>query len=108
MPESADVILCDWFSNNACAIFDFIAQRARPELQQAKPERDQPTRGSTFDLQCLRIGFGMSRPPAVRARVGQADLIKNAPNDRINDGSNRTWPAIERGDRWQNNCSRLE
>jgi len=71
MPESADVIFSDRFSNNACAIFYFIAQRARPELQQAEPERDQPTRGSTFDLQCLRIGFGMSRPQRYALGLGK-------------------------------------
>src|SRR5437899_12710791 len=38
---------------------------------------------------------------AVRARDGQADLIKNGPNDRINDDRNGTWPARERGHRWQ-------
>src|SRR2546426_5236655 len=52
--------------------------------------------------------FCHTSSPAVSGRVGQADLIKNAPNDRINDGGNGTWPAIERGDRWQNNCSCLE
>src|SRR5881398_1383406 len=62
MPEGADVILIHRFSKYACAIFDFITQRAHPKLQEAKSDRDQPARGSTFDLQGLREGFAASSP----------------------------------------------
>src|SRR5207237_528216 len=51
MPESADVIFIHRLSNNASAIIDLVTQRTRPKLEQAKSERDQPTRAPTFDLQ---------------------------------------------------------
>src|SRR4029453_18500536 len=108
MPERADVSLIHRFSNNACAIVDFVTERAYPKLQYAKSDRDQPTRGSTFDLQGLREGFCRVTAPPISARVGQADLIENAPDYRIYDSCDGIWPAIERRNGGQQNRPRLE
>ena len=51
MPERGNVISCDWFSQNIRAVVDFVTERARPNLQQMKSKRDQPSRHPTFDLQ---------------------------------------------------------
>ena len=51
MPERGNVISRHGFSQNVCAVVDFVSERARPNLQQIKSKRDQPSRRPTFDLQ---------------------------------------------------------
>jgi len=51
MPERSNVISRDRFSQKMSAIVDFVTERARPNLEQVKSKRDQPSRRPTFDLQ---------------------------------------------------------
>jgi len=65
VPERADIILRYRSADDTCPVVDLIAQRARPELQQAKSERDQPPRKQTFDLQLFFrevLAEALSRP----------------------------------------------
>jgi hypothetical protein len=70
MPENADVIVIQPFSNDTCAIVDFVTERTRPKLQQAKSDCNQPTRGSTLELQCLRAGFAVLLPQRYALGLG--------------------------------------
>ena len=51
MPERGNVISRHWFSQNIRAVLDFVMERARPNLEQIKSKRDQPSRPPAFDLQ---------------------------------------------------------
>ena len=51
MPEGGNVISRDRFSQKMGAIVDFVTERARPNLEQVKSKRDQPSRRPTLDLQ---------------------------------------------------------
>ena len=51
VPERADIAFVRRGADNPRAVFDFEAQGARPDLQQAIAESDQPPRAPAFDLQ---------------------------------------------------------
>jgi len=51
MPERGNVVSRHRFSQNVRAVVDFVTERARPNLEQIEPKRDQPSRQPTFDLQ---------------------------------------------------------
>ena len=51
MPERSNVISSYRFPKKIRAIVDFVAESARPHLEQIKSKRDQPSRAPAFDLQ---------------------------------------------------------
>ena len=51
MPERGNVISRHWFPQNIREVVDLVTKCARPNLQQIKSERDQPSRAPAFDLQ---------------------------------------------------------
>ena len=85
MPKRGDVISFNRFSKNASAIVDFVAKRARQNLQQTKAKRDQPSRLPAFDLQDFLRGPLARRflGPAISARTWQTDLIENPPHHSV-------------------------
>jgi len=52
MPERGNVISRHWFSNIR-AVLNFVTEGARPNLEQIKSKRDQPSRAPAFDFQGL-------------------------------------------------------
>ena len=51
MPERGNVISSYRFPKKIRAIVHFVAECARPNLEQIKSKRDQPSRTPAFDLQ---------------------------------------------------------
>src|SRR4029077_9363090 len=63
VPKRSNIIFGHRSADNARPVIDFVTQRARPNLQQIKSERDQPSRQPTFDFQCfLRFANALSSP----------------------------------------------
>src|SRR5436305_1863905 len=67
-------------------------------------------RTARVDLRSSRFTRRFCRvtAPPISTRAGQANLIENAPNYRINDSGDGIWPAIERRNGGQHNRPRLE
>ena len=87
MPESADIALVRRRSDYTGPIFNFEAEGSGPELQEPIAKSGQPSCAPAFDFQDL--GLGAFVLPAIGARIGQTDLIENAPDDGVDDVCDR-------------------
>src|SRR5207248_8312886 len=63
VPKRSDIIFSHRSTDDTRPVIDFVAQSARPNLQQVKAKRDQPSRKPTFDFQCfLRLADALCCP----------------------------------------------